>query len=247
MTADELPEFSRTSRLGSKGVRLVHSVVEDALGWVFREQTAHDLGIDAHIEVVNDQGRATGKVIAAQIKCGASFFRETVNDGHIFRPARKHVNYWTGHSLPVVVIICHPELEECLWIEASSETISTAKNGWKILIPFGQKFDVTYKHALKQIAGRTLAERVRQRYRRRLATAPVISDKEFVEIIHRGGILMGFNYVSRSDYRALAFSEAYVLYQSDSFYSLEKWKEIFELSGVENWEIDEAIEKIVEQ
>jgi hypothetical protein len=243
MTTDELPEFSDAEKLGSKGIRLVHSVVEDELGWVFREQVTHDLGIDAHIEVVGDKNRATGRIIAAQIKCGESFFKESDANGFIFRPRTKHVNYWTGHSLPVVVIICQPVSGECWWIEATSENITNTGKGWRIVVPFGQRFDSTHKHVLAQIAGRPLTERIRQRYKRRLAVAPIIDDREFIEMIHRGGILMGFRRITGNDYRALAFSQDYMLYQSDSFYALGIWKEILELSGLEDWEIEEAIEK----
>ena len=59
MTTDELPEFSDAEKLGSKGMRLVHNIVEDELEWVFREQVTHDLGIDAHIEVVSDKNSAS--------------------------------------------------------------------------------------------------------------------------------------------------------------------------------------------
>ena len=62
MAADELPEFSDAERLGGKGIRLVHNIVEDELGWVFREQATHDLGIDAHIEVVGNRNKATGRL-----------------------------------------------------------------------------------------------------------------------------------------------------------------------------------------
>ncbi len=205
MTTDELPEFSDAEKLGSKGIRLVHSVVEDELGWVFREQVTHDLGIDAHIEVVGDKNRATGRIIAAQIKCGESFFKESDANGFIFRPRTKHVNYWTGHSLPVVVIICQPVSGECWWIEATSENITNTGKGWRVVVPFGQRFDSTHKHVLAQIAGRPLTERIRQRYKRRLAVAPIIDDREFIEMIHRGGILMGFRRITGNDYRALAF------------------------------------------
>src|SRR5216683_1096782 len=44
-------------------------------GWLFREQTTHDYGIDAHVEIVVDK-RPTGKLIALQIKAGTSFFWE---------------------------------------------------------------------------------------------------------------------------------------------------------------------------
>jgi len=54
---------------------------------------------------------------------------------------------------------------------------------------------------------------------------------------------MGFRRITQSDYRALALSQDYMLYQSDSFYDLETWKDILELSGVEDWEIEEALGK----
>lgn len=243
MAADELPEFSDAERLGGKGIRLVHNIVEDELGWVFREQATHDLGIDAHIEVVGNRNKATGRIIAAQIKCGESFFKESHINGYIFRPRTKHVNYWTGHSLPVIVIICRPVSGECWWTEVCGENITSTGKGFRIVVPFGQRFDSTHKHVLAQIAGRTLAERIKQRYRRRLAIAPIIDDREFIEIVHRGGVLMGFRRITGDDYRALAFSQDYMLYQSDSFYDLGTWKVILELSGVEDWEIEEALEK----
>jgi hypothetical protein len=54
---------------------------------------------------------------------------------------------------------------------------------------------------------------------------------------------MGFRRIAGNEYRALTFSQDYVLYQSDSFYDLETWKNILELSGVEDWEIEEALGK----
>jgi hypothetical protein len=35
-----------------------------------------------------------------------------------------------------------------------------------------------------------------------------------------------------------------MLYQSDSFYDLEEWKAILELAGVEDWEVEEALQKV---
>jgi hypothetical protein len=54
---------------------------------------------------------------------------------------------------------------------------------------------------------------------------------------------MGFRRITQNEYRALAFSQDYALYQSDSFYDLKTWRDILELSGVEDWEIDEALDK----
>lgn len=242
MNNNKYPKVTNEDKLGSKGMLIVQDVVENNLEWVFRSQTIRDLGIDAQIEIITGKSEATGKLIAVQIKCGESFFAESNEKGYVFRPKNKHIPYWLNHSLPVIVVICHPDTRECWWVEVTSENIIPTGIGWKTVLPYGQRFDVTYKHVLSQIAGRTLAERIKQRYKNRLQLAPIIDDSNFIEIIHRGGVLMGFRRITQSDYRALAFSQDYTLYQSDSFYDLEMWKEILELSGVEDWEIDEALE-----
>ena len=42
-------------------------------GWMFREQPVNDIGIDAHIEKVDDYGKSR-KLLAIQIKSGESWF-----------------------------------------------------------------------------------------------------------------------------------------------------------------------------
>lgn len=103
-------------------------------GWLFREQTTHDYGIDAHVEIVEDQ-RPTGKLIALQIKAGQSFFEEEVDDAYVFRTDDKHIAYWVGHSMPVVLVLYNPETEQAYWQHVSRETVETTGKGWKIRVP----------------------------------------------------------------------------------------------------------------
>lgn len=65
------------------------------MGLIFREKPTHDYGIDAEIEIIED-GIATGRLIAAQIKCGDSFFSELKDDKIIFRFSSRHYDYWTS-------------------------------------------------------------------------------------------------------------------------------------------------------
>ena len=51
-------------------------------GWIFRSQPS-DYGIDAEIELVADD-EATGRLIAAQIKSGASYLRRKTTDGYVY-------------------------------------------------------------------------------------------------------------------------------------------------------------------
>jgi hypothetical protein len=61
--------YSPTERIG---VSAIEHVVVSELSWIFREQPIVDMGIDAHIELVDETYRPTGQLIGAQIKTGAS-------------------------------------------------------------------------------------------------------------------------------------------------------------------------------
>jgi len=84
----------------------------------------------------------------------------------------------------------------------------------------------------------------RLRYKNKIQNAPVIDDSAFIELLHRGGMLIDFRRVTKTDYRAIAFSQDYVLYQSDSYYDLDIWREILELANIEDWEIEQALAKV---
>lgn len=60
---------AQTERLGVS--KLDHYF--SSYGWLFREQMIHDYGIDAHVEITNEN-YPTGELIAIQIKSGMSFF-----------------------------------------------------------------------------------------------------------------------------------------------------------------------------
>ena len=135
---DELPIYSDESDLGDKGVRIVNEIMSDNFKWVFREQPKNDFGIDAHVEILNSSKKATGRLIALQIKCGNSFFEEETEEAYIFRGPLKHLNYWTTHSLPVVVTISKPDSKKTYWVEVTRSNTNVFKKGWKVNIPKNQ-------------------------------------------------------------------------------------------------------------
>ncbi len=103
-------------------------------GWLFREQTTHDYGIDAHIEIVEEE-RPTGKLIALQIKSGTSFFKDEVADAFVFRTDDKHVSYWVSHSMPVVLVLYNPDTKTAHWQQINRENIESTGKNWKIQVP----------------------------------------------------------------------------------------------------------------
>jgi len=84
------------------------------LGWVFREQSTSDFGVDAQVEMKRD-GRPTGRLVGLQIKTGPSYFAESYDDGWIFRPNGRHVQYWLNHSLPAFVLLVDLDTETVYW------------------------------------------------------------------------------------------------------------------------------------
>ena len=76
-------KISNNQKTDRVGVQIVGERFELA-GYIFREQTVSDYGIDAQIEVV-DGDIVTGKLIALQIKSGISWFKEESEEGYIYR------------------------------------------------------------------------------------------------------------------------------------------------------------------
>lgn len=150
---DQLPEYSEQDERGDEGMRIVERIVGEDLRWVFRDQTRRDFGIDCLIEIVDERRRATGRLIAAQIKCGDSYFRETTPDeGVVYRGTVKHLNYWLGHSLPVIVILCQPEASTCVYAPITQGSIRRTKAGWTTVVPLNQSFGASAAAALLRMA-----------------------------------------------------------------------------------------------
>ncbi len=134
-----------------KGIAAVQLTVVDDLGWIFREQPTEDYGIDAHIEVVEDE--PTGRLLALQIKSGKSYFAKPTPDGagvtYYIDP--EHLEYWLAHSLPVLVVLVRPD-GSAIWERVTDSNVKHAKEGWKIVVPFSQRLDASAAPALQSIA-----------------------------------------------------------------------------------------------
>jgi len=138
-----LPEWSGEAELAALGVRIVDTVVSDDLRLIFRPKERADLGIDAEIETVildpNGKRRGSGRIIAVQIKCGKSFFSEEKDEHYVYRGELKHLHYWLSFSVPVLIVICHPDTREAFWAEIKPSLIERTAEAWKIAVPKAQR------------------------------------------------------------------------------------------------------------
>ncbi|MBO0591224.1 DUF4365 domain-containing protein [Cellulophaga sp. E16_2] len=138
--------YSNTERLG---VFEVGKIVTKNIGWIFREQTTSDVGIDAIIEQV-DNNNPTGKLIAIQIKSGKGNFHISENK-ITYYASNIHYNYWLSLNIPVLLVAHLPETEETFWIEISETTFIKTNKKWKLEIPLNHKFNEQSKKRLTKI------------------------------------------------------------------------------------------------
>jgi hypothetical protein len=145
--------YSKTERVG---VNAVERIVVGDLSWIFREQPILDFGIDAQVELVID-GNPTGKLIGLQIKTGPGNFRQT-SEGLVYYGEPAHLDYWLGHSLPVILIAHLPESDESFWVQVTVQAVSLTAKAWRIVIPNTNKFGKETKDRLTSVYEGTPAQ-----------------------------------------------------------------------------------------
>lgn len=151
--------------------------------WMFREQPIDDIGIDAHMELIESSGKPK-QLLALQIKSGASWFKEKKDGYIIFRKINKRqYNYWTTNSLPCIVVLYNPDNHMCIWQKLTAETIEITKDGkgkgFFVKVPLTQVFldDLSNE---KLLSLTDLPEHITN-------YNFLLSQKKFMQIIQDGG------------------------------------------------------------
>ena len=158
----------KSDRTGSGGTAIVDAIVNLDMGWIYRPQNqpGADYGVDAHLELTDDEGVETGRQLAAQVKAGRSYFRESTEGGFVHRPSDRHVRYWRDYALPVILILVDEHARIAYW--AFTDRIeSTAGGGWKLVVPRTQTLGPEAKGVLSEAAIGGGTERTRARIEER--------------------------------------------------------------------------------
>ena len=139
-------------KTGRRGVLIAGEQLE-SLNFAFLESSTpdSDFGIDAYVELI-EQEEATGKLLALQVKSGASYFTESNGSGYVFRLDRGHFEYWQHHSLPVVICLCDIQRRVVYWEVANSDTIECTGVGYKLQIPYSNRIDLNFSERFKKIS-----------------------------------------------------------------------------------------------
>ena len=97
------------------------------LGLIWRETLMADVGIDGQIEFTDDEGRLTGRLVAAQIKSGDSYFRDGGDEWRFATPT-KHRSYWERFPLPVLLFL-HSATRGTYWVDVRQALRSPERAG----------------------------------------------------------------------------------------------------------------------
>lgn len=167
-----------------RGVNAVEAVFISDFKWGFREQTVSDFGIDAQAEIF-EAGKATGKLIALQIKTGASYFRKHGND-YVFYGEQRHLDYWLNHSLPVFLILHDPGRNLTLWQKIERHLVKVTDNGWSIVVPSTNILNGAAKEAIASGIPNDLPSKHRARMAMDLELMRLLADEDeiYFEIEH---------------------------------------------------------------
>lgn len=151
-----MPTRTAAQKIGSRGHRLVMSLIEDHPDWLARGQE-EDFGVDAEAELTTPV--LSGAILKLQFKTSE---RLTVADGCVMsRIHRKYVEYAAACRYPVVLVFVDLERRDAwyLWIQewllenrAEVDLHAAVADSWKITIPTSNTLGHGLDDQLKLIA-----------------------------------------------------------------------------------------------
>ncbi len=120
---------------------------------IWRETGTGDVGIDGHLEFVNQDGFATSRIVAVQVKSGPSYFAHRSARGWKFYPEAKHKHYWEFFPLPVLLVLHNTDTGIGYWADVRQALRSKGAEKAFIEVPEENRLDRTEPIALFATAG----------------------------------------------------------------------------------------------
>lgn len=117
------------------GVAILNLRIPKDLGWICRDVTKSDVGVDATIEQVIN-GKPTAKYISVQLKTGEGNVYVDKEGNFIYYIDKTHYDYWLSSSIPVILSYCDPIKEVIYWELLKKRNIrkSRGEDNYKIKI-----------------------------------------------------------------------------------------------------------------
>jgi len=129
------PKRKKNRKKGLSGQTYFQHFVTEELECIYHPiPEENDFGVDGYIEFVENE-RVTGRLLAAQIKHGDSFFKNKSIGGFKYYGENKHLNYYLNNNSPVIIVILSDDFSKKHWVLFDISITFPTENGWWLEIP----------------------------------------------------------------------------------------------------------------
>ncbi|WP_157597746.1 MULTISPECIES: DUF4365 domain-containing protein [unclassified Rhizobacter] len=130
-------EYPKRSANGDAGEYLAAYSLTKALGWPCRLYGV-DLGVDAELEILDDQGVSRGDIVKVQIK---TMQPEKTKPELAIYVDERHIDYWQRFCLPVIVCCVDLSQEKVYWRQITA-TEAFRSRGQSRKVTFDREVDL---------------------------------------------------------------------------------------------------------
>lgn len=143
--------------------------VQTLLRYAYRRQKDHDWGIDGQIEILDEEGHPSGRLIAAQVKTG---YQLDADGTPYIRGEWKHFNFWETYNLPVVIFLVTDD-RTVYWRQPTPANIEPTGKSWTLT--FSKVLESKDRDKFALLAPPAAGSTYRQRLHRLLLDRQLIS------------------------------------------------------------------------
>lgn len=109
--------YKKSNSTADEGVDFSSFVCSRSGRALFLERPRQDVGIDAHIEFLNEQYEPSGAFAFVQCKAGLSYISPAGK--YQIKADKDHFETWSRYDYPVIGIVYNPEKEDARWVNIS--------------------------------------------------------------------------------------------------------------------------------
>jgi len=106
-----MQEYPKRTKNGDAGEYFSAYKFTKLFGWPYRMLDV-DMGVDAEIEIMDDDGKSTSNLVKLQIKTFESITSEESKNIYV---SQSHIDYWKKFCVPIVVICVDLKNEKIYW------------------------------------------------------------------------------------------------------------------------------------
>lgn len=124
--------------------------------WIIREMTERDYGIDLYVEIVNEDKKVAGDLLAIQVKGKEKIEFNEQENFTFYSIKNSTLNYWLNLPVPVFFVVVCIDSKKSFWCNVkndhrSNKFISSKGNTVRITIPKAQDLVTANKFVLHYI------------------------------------------------------------------------------------------------